>query len=216
MAYYTSTAGYPRGNSSTVWAIWTNTSTTATTSVVDPWPLWHSTATSTTSATATTGDCWSYWAGGSAEYLRRVQPPAPHEPTPEQRAAWVLAAEQVRENARKDEAKRKAANDRAQALLDKHLADDQRQQLREHGHFFVCTKSGGRYRIRRGRAGNIDLINRDGVIVERLCAHPGDLIPDQDTMLAQKLMLECSEAEFLKVANRSPVTLGGAVLAPLH
>lgn len=34
------------------------------------------------------------------------------------------------------------------------------------------------------------------------CAHPGELVPDADTMLAQKLMLEADEPAFLRVANR--------------
>jgi hypothetical protein len=38
----------------------------------------------------------------------------------------------------------------------------------------------------------------DGV---RFCAHPETDLPDADTMLAQKLMLEADEAGFLAIAN---------------
>lgn len=61
------------------------------------------------------------------------------------------------------------------------------------------------YRIHRGRSGNVALLERkDGREVERYCAHPVASLPDEDTMLAQKLMLQHDRARFLELANVNP------------
>jgi hypothetical protein len=40
-------------------------------------------------------------------------------------------------------------------------------------------------------------------MIKRLCSHLIELVPDADTMLAQKLHLECNEDAFLRIANHS-------------
>lgn len=106
------------------------------------------------------------------------------------------------------EAKRVAAEKRAAVLLESVLSPQECKRLADSGYFVVRGRSGCRYRIRRGRAGNIDVVDKEGFITARLCAHPVLCVPDSDTMLAQKLMLEHDEAAFLKVANRTPITRG--------
>jgi hypothetical protein len=39
--------------------------------------------------------------------------------------------------------------------------------------------------------------------VERLCIYASGDVPEEDSMIAQKLLLEANEAEFLRVANRT-------------
>jgi hypothetical protein len=49
--------------------------------------------------------------------------------------------------------------------------------------------------------GNIDVVNAEGIIAHRLCVHPMIGVPDSDTMLAQKLLLEHDEDRCIRVAN---------------
>lgn len=55
----------------------------------------------------------------------------------------------------------------------------------------------------RGRHGNVDQVDDSGRRIKRLCVHPVEGVPDADTMLAQKLFLEGSEEELLRVANHN-------------
>lgn len=96
-------------------------------------------------------------------------------------------------------AARKAAAERAEKLLETCLTSGQRESLRKNGWFVVYTKSGRGYQIRRGRARNVIEVNTK----RTYCCHPVDGVPDADTMLAQKLMLETQEDEFLRLANVS-------------
>lgn len=104
------------------------------------------------------------------------------------------------------ERKRKEAEARADKLLIENLTLQQRLDFEKTKSFMVKATSGKRYRIRCGRMGNVDMINAKGFIEHRLCAHPGVDVPNGDTMLAQKLMLEVDERAFLRIANRHAVT----------
>jgi hypothetical protein len=105
------------------------------------------------------------------------------------------------------EGERAQARERAEELLRECLAPDQAEELSRAGHFHVDTISPNgerrRYRIERGRARNVKQVDAGGRVVKTLCAHPIAQLPDADTMLAQKLMLEASEEEFLRIANHS-------------
>jgi hypothetical protein len=94
------------------------------------------------------------------------------------------------------------AKKRADELLKAHLTPQQREELEMKNHFHLLVGA-KKYRINRGRSRNIQLVNEQGVVVKTLCAHPSEMIPDADTMLAQKLMLEANENEFLRIANHS-------------
>lgn len=89
---------------------------------------------------------------------------------------------------------------RAEALLRDNLTLEQRRRLDTHKEFFVQSELGRLYRIRMGDVGNVDLMY-DGTVMQRYCIHPKG-VPVYDTMLAQKLMLEACEDEFLRVANK--------------
>jgi len=107
---------------------------------------------------------------------------------------------------RRERARHRLARIKAEQLLLRHLTSDQKQDLRKYGYFkvYVAEKV---YRIRRGRAQNVDLVREEaGVLkpIETLCLHPDELVPDADTMLIQKLLLETDERQFLSIANHMP------------
>lgn len=186
--------------------IWTTTSSTAST---DVWLYWcgNETATATSSSTS----IWYTWCTSgttasstvSAVYPNRYRAP---EETPEQREARIAEQqrreEEYRERLRVEEERRKDAEAKAEKLLVENLSLRQREEFRKHKHFVVHGQSGRRYRIRHGRTANIDVIDLDGRITHRLCAHPAEQVPHPDTMLAQKFMLECDEDHFVRLANR--------------
>jgi hypothetical protein len=131
--------------------------------------------------------------------------------------ARTATAEQVAEAQRQAQAyhtqqavlqvEKNLANDRAEKLLHEILNVKQREELSTKGFFSLETiaASGERriYRIKRGRSRNVEQVDASGNRIKTLCAHPAELVPDADTMLAQKLMLESREEEFLRIANHS-------------
>jgi hypothetical protein len=104
-----------------------------------------------------------------------------------------LAAEAV-----KRDLEAKKASKRAKRLLTSHLTKAQAESLEKHG-FFEIVVEGKTYRIRQGIYGNVRLIE-NGKETKSFCIQPGG-IPAEDAMLAQKLLLEADEKEFLKIAK---------------
>jgi len=100
--------------------------------------------------------------------------------------------------------KTERAEKRAEELLLMCLPEHLREQYLKHGYFDVNTPR-SRYRINRGFTQNVELLDKDGRPMKRLCIHPEIRVPNADNMLAQKLMLETNEAEFLRLANSWPV-----------
>lgn len=135
-------------------------------------------------------------------------------------AAEVQRAQQLRID-RKARAHRRLAKIKAENLLLRHLTPDQAKDLKKWGFFKLYVNKDGEqkvYRIRRGSVQNIDLVRElpNGMVqpITTLCAHPYADVPDADTMLIQKLMLETNEKQFLGIANvMAPVP--GALRAPL-
>lgn len=109
------------------------------------------------------------------------------------------------------------ANRKALVLLLMVLNPEQREEFRKDGRFHVIGGSTGtRYRIRKGRVGNIDVFNGKRVAY-RLCAHPTDGVPDYDVMASQALYLQDpnSEREFVSKANRHEVIRAPEVMEAL-
>lgn len=102
------------------------------------------------------------------------------------------------------------ANQRAEALLLSTLNEEQREEYQRLRRFHVETES-RIYRIQYGRAGNVKVVHdKDADFhLEALCLHPTEMVPNPDTMLAQKLLLEADEAEFREIANISYFGAGG-------
>lgn len=192
------------GGNGHVWRLWNaSASITATASTTaaatDVWAAWND-GFANTSVASNSATTWGAW---SREYHIVAESKA-------QRAAR-LEAERVEreERARIDRARateraevRRVAILKADKLLESVLNSAQRDQLKKLGGFVLRGQSGQLYRIRYGRSANVDVLDKDGNVIDRLCAHPIMDVPDQDTMVAQKVMLECDEQAFLRMANR--------------
>jgi hypothetical protein len=109
---------------------------------------------------------------------------------------------QERERTAQQQAERQHAATRALALLLACLDAAQQEAYQQHGYFDVVSETGQTYRIHKGISGNVKLLApATGKEVRSYCAHPGEDLPVEDVVLAQKLMLEHHEAEFLRLAN---------------
>lgn len=101
------------------------------------------------------------------------------------------------------------ARERSLALLVRCLTAAQRAEFQRSNTFTVRGSSGRRYRITYATTANVEALGPHGSIERRLCAGPTG-VPIPSVMLAQKLMLENEEAEFLRIAARgtgtTPVT----------
>lgn len=117
---------------------------------------------------------------------------------------WL--AEQRRKQAKELASHADAAKDRARNLLLDNLTTEQRETFEKNGWFVVeGGKSKKRYRIggKDGHvAANIEVLSGDEVS-HRLCGHCHVAkAPLGDQLLAQKLMLEHAEDDFIQIANR--------------
>lgn len=89
---------------------------------------------------------------------------------------------------------------RAEQLLRKYLSREQRRELVVEGRFHV--QSGDRrYRISKGRIGNVEWVDREGDVLQRYCCHVRDMVPTYDNLLAQMLLLIHDERRFIETAN---------------
>lgn len=199
-----------------IWPGWVadSTSVTTVTAVVydtsSVWLTWNDAYPPTGASQA-----WTYWNATASSYTnaRVVVPEAPRPvETPEQRAVRQRQQGILRNRARAHRLRQNVARRRAEALLLEHLDVDQRAEWAASRSFHVATADGvRRYRIKLGLAGNVALV-KDGELeprvagghLRRFCMHvyhPDGKIPDEDNVLAQKLLLESDEAEFLRLAN---------------
>jgi len=114
-----------------------------------------------------------------------------------------MEAGETREERERLADERQVAKSQAETLLKSLLTAGQRKHLDEASSFLVKSESERMFRIRRG--GTVEELNERDEVVARYCIHPpyGSGLPKADTMLAQKLMLEMNEAEFMNIANRS-------------
>jgi hypothetical protein len=107
------------------------------------------------------------------------------------------------------------ARERSRQLLVRCLTPAQRAEFERTGTFKVRGgASGQQYRITYGTTANIELLSASGTVCRRLCAGPVG-VPIPAMMLAQKLMLETQEAEFVRIAARGPGTTPAAGLPQL-
>lgn len=103
-------------------------------------------------------------------------------------------------------AKKARAVKRAKTLLLMHLDIRQTVDFDKHGFFFVTGSEGNLYQIRTGRSHNVRFYDPIAMKpIWTLCAHPVSHVPDFDTMLAQKFMIEHDENSFIQLANRGTV-----------
>lgn len=177
------------------------------------WNTWVSECTHTTTS-ATADEIWVTWCTTPTSAVIY-----PLSPTAAERAA-IEEPQYVREQAARAATERRIAAEaekRAEELLLAILTEEQRRTYRAHRYVVVEGRSGRRYRVRRCRVGNVDVVDRRGMIESRLCCHPAVWCPDQDTMAAQLLHIQHNEDDFVRRANyHAPPDRGQQVLQPLH
>lgn len=156
------------------------------------------------------------WAQGlmsQSAYVEEITAPAVRQ---SRHRAWIIqeqarllaAGAEQRERRLVVERAAKAAGERAHGLLLAHLTPEQRRTFEANKWFVVeGGRSKQRYRIRAGTVvANIDVLDGEHV-AHKLCGHinHGAGVPIGDHLLAQKVMLELAEDDFLRLANRHRV-----------
>lgn len=101
----------------------------------------------------------------------------------------------------------RGAEAKALDLLARCLTPAQRAEFERFRSFTVRAASGQLYRVTYGSTANVEVLTPEGEVMSRLCAGPAG-IPIPAVMLAQKLMLETSEQEFIRIAAQGPGTIG--------
>lgn len=92
------------------------------------------------------------------------------------------------------------ADKKAEKLLLSCLSRQQKKDYKQHGHFFVTgNATNHRYKITKGRVKNIYQVDDSSIPVARHCVESADRVPMGDHLLAQKLLIEANEEEFLRV-----------------
>ena len=194
---------------STAWTSWAGTDTSTSASPV--WTAWNQ------DTSATTSTVWRTWTSDTTSITQPYRMPATvHTPRPRPTREQVAEAnrqqvERQAETARLNAeyaAKQAAAKAKAEALLCAHLTEEQERAWKQNRAIFVTGQSGKRFRIREGRAGNIEELDATGTVIGGHCVHVAEQVPDADNVLAQKLALEHHEEATLQLANSHPVTNG--------
>lgn len=200
--------------SDTIWSAWTSsaniTISSSGTAATDArvWQIWTTANAGTTSTSSnititTSNQIWQAWQKPSPEVMRRLP-----QRDREYYERLERQQEEYRRRAEEAEAARKLAEEKAERLLLSVLSSEQREQYLRSGHFDVRTGGGRVYRVTKGRHGNLKLLepgdNGELIVAESLCVHVRPDCPNQDNMVAQKLMIECGmEEELRRIANIS-------------
>lgn len=197
------------------WAVWNSCNDTSTTNGTNvcTWHAWNTQAIAQTSAT--TGTTWQVWqnqASSAAAFMQNslmqswvVQQERTSETRAQKkrrridewRAGWASAWQQIG-----TEIGKRAAKARARRLLVEALSAEQQASYEKNG-YFIVEVGGTKYRIDQGTHGNVKQLDHAGRPIYSYCIQPAN-VPDEDAMLAQKLMLETDEEAFKRIANRSP------------
>lgn len=162
------------------------------------WTLWNESIT-TTGSTATIAFPVRHQSSQRA-YNARI--------SPEERARQEARDAEYRLQADREALERKIAEAKAEVLLTQMLTPQQKEDLKNKRCFYLFS-GGKKYRIDRGRTGNVKLVDDRDQVVESYCIHPNIACPDADTMLAQKLLLETDPETFERVANITARGVGG-------
>ena len=107
--------------------------------------------------------------------------------------------------------KRREASRRAEALAQRVLSDQERDQLRRDGFLEVLSPSvrGRRYRIPR-RGSPVAVLEPTGRVLY-LCLQPDTPVAPEELLVVHKLLLEGAEDEYWKLANRVGRAMGRGI-----
>lgn len=197
----------PYVSTTNAWGTWNDTGTSTTTSASTAWVQWNQ------DTSATTNTVWRTWTSDTTSITPPYRmPPTVYAPiAPPTREQIAEAVERQAETERLNAeyvAKQAAAKAKAEALLCAHLTEEQERAWKQNRAIFVTAKSGKRFRIREGRAGNIEELDATGKVIGGHCVHVAEQVPDADNVLAQKLALEHHEDATLQLANSHPIANG--------
>jgi hypothetical protein len=188
----------------TIWTTWTSNTSNATTS-------FGNLGTAATAATVV----WTEWATSTASSFKIVtaasDPYGPYKnETDEERIARLerqaIEAEQRRRRERRRRIRSDLAVIRAQRLLHSVLSEEQLAEFEQTKAFtltVIDSRTGveRRFRINEGKAGNVTEVDEDGHALAKYCVHLYGHEPMEDTLVAQKLLLETDVEEFERLAN---------------
>ncbi len=208
-----------------VWNLWnggTGTSVTCNSASTDvAWRIWTDAGTTGSSITLTDQlstaanqvwgmDSWQDCKHTQVRWTPTVYKSVPERvKTPEEIAAEAAKLEIRRRQLLRNNAKQRrfksAAAGRARQLLMSMLTAEQQNEMEDKNcfHLTVHDRDGSHrvYRIDYGYAGNVKLIGQNGRPTHSYCIHADSRLPKEDQMLAQKLLLEANEKDFLRIAN---------------
>lgn len=187
-----------------VWQTWLSDQVATNIGISYEWSAWNmeSTGSAITTCSAITNCSSIVWPGWNEEYCVSH---ATSQEVADQLALDAVDQERINEANKRRIEEQAVAKSRAEALLVSNLDVEQAESFRKSRLFVVHSRDKKRrYRIEHGMAGNVKLLSPDGRVVASFCIHPLERgIPAEDVMLAQKLMLEAAEEEFLRIANKT-------------
>lgn len=198
---------FASGSSATCggWPFTISTSTTSVTGSANAiWVFWNNgctfTGTSISATNVTTNQVvWSNWQAIATRHEMTKKERREYEA---KQKAWQAQAEKQRAEFERTEKLRmeneRAARARARRLLLQCLSKTQKETM-EKDKFFDVEVENRLYRIYQGTYGNIKLMDGNKAKISYCIQPPG--VPIEDAMLAQKLLLESDEREFLRIAN---------------
>lgn len=199
--------GAALGCAQVVWAQWAESSSASTTSgSTSVWVEWVQGVVHSSTATTAGNVIWAGWCQDSPQIrqipsARLAEALTGRSPvSSEERARWAAREAELKLQAETEVAARKLAEAKAEVLLRQLLTPEQQDDLDKKRCFYLHS-GGKKYRIDRGRTGNVKLVDELDQVVESYCIHPSIACPDADTMLAQKLLLETDIETFERVAN---------------
>lgn len=217
-------SGSATGTTGAVWRIWADSGTSATTDCITAdsgvdWTTW----TSETSVSACSSGVWYAWADNAGvvqnKHVRMsAQPYVQRQLTAEEIEAQRVQQEQYAEQRRIQQAQwalesrlrelaKEAAEVKAKELLQAFLSDEQRKSLDEMSAILVKSERDKLYRVYKDEFKRVEELDADGEVVAWHCIHPAGTIPEHDSILAKKMMLEVSEDAFRRIAIRTDSVL---------
>lgn len=211
------TITYGTDTSNSAWVIWNDQWYANQTATV--WTNWNAQLMGCSNQNAATQQYANQQAAGLGQGLGSMganqqlyNQQAARAVTPDEYAA-ILARDTERQAQLAAEAeRRKQATERARQLLVAMLDREQQEEFAKNRSFIVHTKDRQRrYQVTYGTAGNVLLLNPAGQTIAKFCIHPEEEVPTPDVMLAQKLLLETDEQQFLKIANKTVIRNESAV-----
>ena len=101
---------------------------------------------------------------------------------------------------------RNQAEAKAEALLKEHIGLEAFDKLYQVGYIEVDSRkyAGRKYRVPQARL-EIEVLDEQGRVIDRLCVHPREAYPESDELLARIVMLRFAEDKILEIANHQPV-----------